>query len=39
MGDFVKNFKRTDGGINTVEGQVSGSRAAHLSVSFYYIFI
>ncbi|GMH49983.1 hypothetical protein TL16_g00664 [Triparma laevis f. inornata] len=30
MGDFVKKFARPDTGIRTVEGQVSGSRAAGL---------
>mmetsp|Transcript_2192 Transcript_2192/g.4471 ORF Transcript_2192/g.4471 Transcript_2192/m.4471 type:complete len:140 (-) Transcript_2192:18-437(-) len=31
MGDFVEKFQRTEAGINTVEGQVSGARAALLS--------
>lgn len=31
MGDFVANFQRPDSGINTVEGNVAGSRAAALS--------
>jgi protein FAM50 len=31
MGDFQANFIRPDTGINTVEGNVAGSRAAHLS--------
>ena len=31
MGDFQANFLRPDAGINTVEGNVSGSRAASLS--------
>ncbi|CAB9522347.1 XAP5 CIRCADIAN TIMEKEEPER [Seminavis robusta] len=30
MGDFSANFKRPDSGINTVEGNVAGSRAAML---------
>ena len=31
MGDFQANFLRPDTGINTVEGNVAGSRAAGLS--------
>ncbi len=31
MGDFVVNFQRPDSGINTVEGNVAGSRAAALT--------
>lgn len=31
MGDFIANFQRPDTGINTVEGNVAGSRAASLS--------
>ena len=31
MGDFVANFHRPETGIQTVEGNVAGSRAAHLS--------
>lgn len=31
MGDFIANFQRPDTGINTVEGNVAGSRAAILS--------
>jgi len=31
MGDFVANFRRPETGIQTVEGNVAGSRAAHLS--------
>ena len=31
MGDFQANFLRPDTGINTVEGNVAGSRAAALS--------
>eukprot|EP00956_Cyclotella_meneghiniana_P006218 scaffold8102_cov73-Cyclotella_meneghiniana.AAC.22 len=31
MGDFIANFQRPDTGINTVEGNVAGSRAATLS--------
>jgi|Transcript_7865 protein FAM50 len=31
MGDFQANFQRPDTGINTVEGNVAGSRAATLS--------
>lgn len=31
MGDFVEKFSRTEAGIATVEGQVSGARAAMLS--------
>jgi len=34
MGDFVEKFSRTEAGIATVEGQVSGARAAMLSVSW-----
>mmetsp|Transcript_51372 Transcript_51372/g.154346 ORF Transcript_51372/g.154346 Transcript_51372/m.154346 type:complete len:383 (-) Transcript_51372:26-1174(-) len=30
MGDFTANFHRPEAGISTVEGTVSGSRAAHL---------
>ena len=30
-GDFIANFQRPDTGINTVEGNVAGSRAATLS--------
>ena len=31
MGDFSANFKRLDTGVNTVEGNVAGSRAAFLT--------
>ncbi|KAL7509842.1 hypothetical protein ACHAXN_008139 [Cyclotella atomus] len=31
MGDFIANFQRPDTGINTIEGNVAGSRAATLS--------
>ena len=31
MGDFQQHFSRPDTGINTVEGNVAGSRAAGLS--------